>query len=275
MSRTYQTTGIILKGMPLGEADRLVSVLTPEYGLLRAVAPGARKSKSRLRGRTELFVVNQLLIVKGRSLAKIIQAETITTNGGLSRHLGKLSASQYLAEFVLSIALSEQPQKELYELLIEHLRRFEQLTESESLSAYLAQAVFHLLVLTGIAPQIYNCCLTHQPLNPNFEINSWRAGFSFEYGGVINLGELAQNPPTTPLTVNHQLTALEVTLLQLLAYKTLPESPQITAQQNHLKVSLEAAWFRIERMLRDYSQYQLGRPLQSAILLDQLIPMEF
>jgi DNA repair protein RecO (recombination protein O) len=75
--KTYQATGIILKGMPLGEADRLVTILTSEFGLIRGVAPGARKPKSSLRGRCELFVVNQFSLAKGRSLDKITQAETL------------------------------------------------------------------------------------------------------------------------------------------------------------------------------------------------------
>ncbi|MGD1921049.1 MAG: recombination protein O N-terminal domain-containing protein [Pleurocapsa sp.] len=41
MSQKYKATGIILKGSSLKESDRLVTVLTPEYGLIRAFAPGA------------------------------------------------------------------------------------------------------------------------------------------------------------------------------------------------------------------------------------------
>ncbi len=55
MSRTYQATGINLQGMAFGEADRLLTILTAEYGLIRAIAPGARKYKSSLRGRSELY----------------------------------------------------------------------------------------------------------------------------------------------------------------------------------------------------------------------------
>ena len=109
-SKTYQATGIILKGMPMGEADRLVTLLTPEFGLIRAVAPGSRKHKSSLRGRCEMFVVNQFFLAKGRSLDKITQAQTIESYPALSRDLGKLAAGQYLAELVLCCALSEQPQ---------------------------------------------------------------------------------------------------------------------------------------------------------------------
>jgi DNA repair protein RecO (recombination protein O) len=52
MSRTYQTTGINLKSSPIGEADRLVTILTSDYGLIRVIAPGARKPKSSLGGRS-------------------------------------------------------------------------------------------------------------------------------------------------------------------------------------------------------------------------------
>jgi DNA repair protein RecO (recombination protein O) len=51
MSRTYKATGINLKTQVLGESDKIVTILTPEFGLIRAVAPGARKHNSSLGGR--------------------------------------------------------------------------------------------------------------------------------------------------------------------------------------------------------------------------------
>ena len=103
MNQKYKARGIILKGSSMKECDRLVTILTPEYGIIRAVAPGAKKLKSSLRGRTELFVVNDLVIIKGRSLDKIIQADTTYTYPGLSQDIGKLAAAQYLAELCLSL----------------------------------------------------------------------------------------------------------------------------------------------------------------------------
>ncbi len=50
MSRTYKATGINLKSMPMGEADRLLTILTREFGLIRAVAMGSRKHNSSLGG---------------------------------------------------------------------------------------------------------------------------------------------------------------------------------------------------------------------------------
>ena len=109
MSRTYKATGINLKSMPMGESDRLLTVLTREYGLVQVLAMGARKHNSSLAGRSGLFVVNQLLIAKGKSLDKLTQAETLESYPGLAQDLRRLTASQYLAELCLCQALSEQP----------------------------------------------------------------------------------------------------------------------------------------------------------------------
>lgn len=201
MSRTYKATGINLKGAPLGESDRLLTVLTREHGLIRVVAPGARKHQSKLGGRSGLFVVNELLISKGRSLDKISQAETLESYPRLSQDLAKLTASQYLAELVLCQALSDQPQEELFCLLNEHLGRLEQLsgdrqgTQADPLSvlAHLAQAIFHLLALAGVAPQVQTCCVTQRPLTPDLKDVNWRIGFNMAAGGTVDLAELERH----------------------------------------------------------------------------------
>ncbi|MBV9388573.1 MAG: DNA repair protein RecO [Chroococcidiopsidaceae cyanobacterium CP_BM_ER_R8_30] len=194
MGRTYKATGINLKGMPLGESDRLLVILTREYGLLRAVAPGARKHHSGLSGRSGLFVVNELLIASGRSLDKIIQAQTIESYPGLSQDLGKLAASQYLAEMVLAQALSDQPQEELFCLLNEHLSRLGRLPDRPAslVLAHLTHAVFHLLALAGVTPQVQVCCLTQLPLIPDFTDPDWRVGFSVAAGGTVSLSALGR-----------------------------------------------------------------------------------
>ncbi|MFB2838940.1 DNA repair protein RecO [Floridanema evergladense] len=296
MSRTYKATGINLKSMPLGETDRLLTILTREFGLIQAVAPGARKHHSKLGGRSELFVVNELLIASGRSLDKITQAETIESYPKLGDHLLKLSASQYLAELVLCHALSEQPQEELFCLLTEHLRRIEQIpknTVNRSLMvlAYLAHAVFHTLALAGIAPQVRLCCLTGQPLTPDWQTSEWRVGFSNAAGGIVNLLALAkaraegsrnskyqiQNSkfkgvyvPTTFTEekeipkIDAQLSASDLSLFQQLANPAL--SP--VAENVGDGFFQQSNWLSIEKVLRQYSQYHFGRLIRSAILMD-------
>lgn len=292
MSRTYTATGINLKSMPLGEADRLVTILTPEYGLIRAVATGARKHKSRLRGRSELFVVNELLLAKGRSLDKITQAETLISYPGLSRDLGKLAASQYLAEVILYLGLSDQPQSELYDLLNEHLRRLEQLptpthlrTSAPLLLAHLAHAVFHLLAIAGVAPQVHICCVTGQPVQADFANLQWRAGFSFEAGGIVTHPDGETSHPSQQATskveekttilaqalpkISTWLGATEVVMLQHLSASSLPQMEEILPKTTPPSKAT-MSWIGVERLLRNCAQYYFGRSIRSATLVDTL-----
>jgi DNA repair protein RecO (recombination protein O) len=239
-------------------------------------------------------VINELLIVKGRSLDKIIQAETIYTYPGLSRELGKLTAAQYLAELILSLALSEQSQLELYELLKEHLKRIEQLERQQSIYSYLAQAVFHFLALAGIAPQVYTCCLTQKLLLPDFTIPNWQVGFSFLSGGITDLSSLESakkerkkqskfKPNLIKKNSRHQdyhqiidykISALELNIIQQLSGENLPQL-ELKQELKFTVASLNSAWIRIERILRTYAEYHLGNAIRSANLLDELYLVEF
>lgn len=287
MSRTYKTIGINLKSMPLGERDRLLTVLTRDYGLIQAVAPGSRQHKSQLAGRSALFVINELSMSKGKTLDRITQAETITSYPGLSRNLGTLTASQYLTELVLAQALSDQSQAELFDLLVEHLSRLEQLSATavpSDLLARLNHGIFHLLISAGLAPQVCECCLTQRSIVPDITNPNWRVGFRIEAGGAIApLSEEIQTPagsphvaretggnyhadrsPTLPLLY---LNATELTLLQQL---TLPELPLLPEQLVRSQ-TIEQAWVTIERILRQYAQYHFGRSIRSATLMESYL----
>lgn len=283
MSQTAKLTGINLKAAPLGESDRLLTILSPEVGLLRAVAPGSRKHQSRLAGRSDLFVINQWLVVKGKRLDKVVQAETLRSFPGLSQHLGRLTASQYLAEVVLFMALSDCSQVELFNLLATHLSHLET-SPAEDLLAALCHGLYQLLRLGGVAPEMQRCCRSRQPIVPNFLDPRWQVEFSFEVGGLVQ----GDNSPTrlrgdSPIRVGEPpqiysagptrypkpvpLTALEVTLLQQLSQSegltpdpwfTLPAKGEPDPQ----------VWTRLERLLRQCAQDYLERPIRSAALID-------
>ncbi|MBR8838965.1 MAG: DNA repair protein RecO [Stigonema ocellatum SAG 48.90 = DSM 106950] len=302
MSTTYKATGINLKAQGFGESDRLVTVLTVEFGLVRAVAPGARKQNSSLGGRSGLFVVNELLIAKGRSLDKITQAETIKSYPGLAKDLGKLAASQYLAEIVLCQALSEQPQQELYELLNKHLSRLEALpnTDNKSILAHLSHGVFHLLALAGLTPEVQICCLTGRSLKPDFTDPHWQVGFSISAGGTVDLQALDRlkaeaKKKTVGVVAEPGATYSTSPLSGEVKTRSYPHSPvfqTIVHQQEIPVVSIclnatelsivqqlsqpeimqdtarSSSWSSIELILRQYAQYHFGRPIRSAALID-------
>src|SRR4030066_2301564 len=69
--------GIVLRGFPFGEADRVVVLLSPNSGKVRAVAKGVRKTKSRFGGRLEPFTHVDLVLYEGRTLGTITQVSAI------------------------------------------------------------------------------------------------------------------------------------------------------------------------------------------------------
>lgn len=186
--RTYKATGITLKSMPMGESDRLLTILTKEHGLVRAITPGARKPKSSLRAISTGFVVGDLLIVKGRNLDKLVQADCRASFPGLSRDLGKLTAAQYLAELALGQALSQNPQDDLYNELLHALDQIAQRSPQETLPL-LVQGILRFLMLAGVAPQLDQCCVTQVPITPNLANPNWKIRFDASVGGAIALQE--------------------------------------------------------------------------------------
>jgi DNA repair protein RecO (recombination protein O) len=298
VSRTYKAIGINLKAQALGESDKIVTILTKEFGLIRAIAHGARKQNSSLGGRMGMFVINELLISQGKNLDRITQAQTIKTYPGLSKDLGKLAASQYLTEIVLCQALSEQPQIEIYELFNEYLQRLDNIpkTDIRCVVAYLVQGVFQLLALAGLTPQVDFCCLTQRLLTPDLTNPNWQVGFSIPAGGIICLDawkslrkEIEQEkrenreleeknqtsvpnpqfsaPQPSYETVFHQqelpiisrrLHGKELIMLQ---YLSETEIIQIDAAS-------DSGWLSVEQILRQYVQYHLGQPIRSATLID-------
>jgi DNA repair protein RecO (recombination protein O) len=190
-ARTYRVTGINLRSKPSGESDRLMTILTKEAGLIRVIAPSARKQKSSLSGRSSLFVVNDLLIARGKSMDKITQADSIESFPKLSLDIRKLTAGQYLAELALQQAQSDQSQEGLFYLLMEHLHRL-QAAQTEMILPRLTHGVYQLLAIAGIAPQMYRCCLSGEILEPEIGNPVWRAAFSVEAGGAVTLKALAE-----------------------------------------------------------------------------------
>lgn len=289
MSRSYKATGINLKAMPMGETDRLLTILTIEHGLIRVMVPGARKHKSRLGGRSSQFVVNDVFIIQGKSLDKLVQAETVRSFPALSADLARLTASQYLAELVLCLALSEQPQGELFALLVEQLQQLEHVA-GDAVLACLNQSIFQLLTFAGVAPELGRCGHSQTAIAPDFQHPDWRVGFSTAAGGVVSSEHLTQatlapkvrtsegryavdgswraqgrrrSPKEPPTTL---LTAQELVLLQQLSetdwVMAKPRSSVTNADETRLM------WIRIERLLRQYAEYHFDRTIRSATLID-------
>ena len=119
----YRDEGIVLRTHKLGEADRIISVLTRHHGKVRAVAKGVRKTKSRFGSRLEPPTHLQLQLYEGRSDLHIIdQAETVDHFRAIREDLDRLTHAIAMLEAADQLGLEGEPNPGLYQMLLGALR---------------------------------------------------------------------------------------------------------------------------------------------------------
>lgn len=101
MQQPYRTKAIILRRTNYGEADRVLSLLTPERGKLSAIAKGVRKPKSKLAGGLELLAVCDVTVVGGRgNMALVTSARMETFYGDILREYERMELAYELIKSV-------------------------------------------------------------------------------------------------------------------------------------------------------------------------------
>jgi len=111
------TTGIILSRTDYGEADRIITLLTPEQGKLRLMARGVRKVKSKLAGGIELFSVSDITYIRGKGeIGTLISARLNQHYGNIIRQLARVQLGYELIK-ILNKATEDHPEAEYFHLL--------------------------------------------------------------------------------------------------------------------------------------------------------------
>jgi DNA repair protein RecO (recombination protein O) len=158
----YHDQGIVLRTYKLGEADRIVVLLTKGHGKVRAVAKGVRKTKSRFGGRLEPTSHVRLLLYEGRELDIVSQAESIDHFRAIRDDLDRLGQAVSMLEAADQLALEREPNARIYDMLVGALR-----TLADKGSPLVVPAFFlKLLALEGFRPQVESClvCGDEEPL---------------------------------------------------------------------------------------------------------------
>jgi DNA repair protein RecO (recombination protein O) len=120
----YRDEGVVLRAQKLGEADRIVTLLTRDHGRVRAVAKGVRRTSSRIGARLEPFGHVDVQFYEGRSLDGVTQVETIASYGAQLVHdYARYTAGQAMLETAERLTPEErEPSVQQYLLLVGGLR---------------------------------------------------------------------------------------------------------------------------------------------------------
>ncbi len=149
----YREEAVVLRTYKLGEADRIVVLVTLGRGKVRAVAKGVRKTRSRFGGRLEPGSHVQLQLYEGRQLDTVTQAESVEVHPEIRSDLARMTDAMAMLEVVDQVAQEGEPNPALYRMLVGALR-----TLAASPSALLVAGFYwKLLALEGVTPMLDAC----------------------------------------------------------------------------------------------------------------------
>jgi DNA repair protein RecO (recombination protein O) len=177
---SYRDSGVVLRVQKLGEADRIITLLTQRHGKVRAVAKGVRRTSSRFGGRLDPFCHVDVQFHTGRSLEIVTQVQTLDAFGAsLVADYGRYTAACAIAETAEKLTFGEgEPALRLYLLLAGALRALSY-TERDPglvLDAFLLRA----MAFAGWSPAIGECARCGLP-GPH-------VAFSVPAGGAVCAG---------------------------------------------------------------------------------------
>ena len=188
----YKTVAIVLRHRKLGEADKILTLFTANYGKLDAVAKGVRRPTSKLAGHVEPLTYSTFLLAQGRELDIVTQAETLEPLTPLREDLERLGRGLYAAELVDRFTPDRQESYPLFRLLLETLRR---LATRDDLDLALRYFEVQLLDELGYRPQLDRCVSCEAALEPT--TNFWSAAS----GGVLCPACAADEPLARELSL--------------------------------------------------------------------------
>lgn len=149
----YRDEGVVVRTMRLGEADRIVTLVTPEHGKVRAVAKGVRRTKSRIGARLEPLGHVALLAWRGRELDVVTQVEAIDSFRAVRDDLERLGPALTMLEVADQVAVERNPMPTVFALLVGALRALEATGSPGILGAF----CWKLLVAEGVGPVVDRC----------------------------------------------------------------------------------------------------------------------
>ncbi len=152
---TLKDEAIVLHAHDLGEADRIVSLITAEHGLRRAVVKGVKRTASRFGGRLEPFTHLRVVLHEGRNLDTVTQADTLRPHARLRSDYEKFLCGQAMLELAERSLRENQTIPRLFDLLRVTLGVLE--GEVEDCAMLLAAYILKVCAIIGYRPHLERC----------------------------------------------------------------------------------------------------------------------
>lgn len=153
----FNTTGLVIKVLDIGEYDRIVTLLTADKGVIRAFCRGVRRVKSKRLSASSLLTYSEFTLSKRKDGYTLDEALPKEVFFGLRSDIEKLALAQYFCELFYEFASDVSESQNMLRLILNSLYF---LSEGKKPSLQIkAIAELKLLSTTGFMPNLINCCI--------------------------------------------------------------------------------------------------------------------
>ncbi|MQG88213.1 MAG: DNA repair protein RecO [SAR202 cluster bacterium] len=245
---TYTTEGVVVRTSNLGEADRIITLVTPIHGLVRGVAKASRKPGSKIGGHLDMLKHVSVSVRETSTLHGLSQASTLNGFRKLRDDLERFSRASYISEISEQFSVENGSNQPLFRLLLSVLEALETTTNTDMITRFFEM---RLLQLSGFQPEMSRCVETGIELKPANHL------YSAERGGLLsNQAKPLIETALLPASLN------TIKLLRFLSKAKLMNAKVIKAGEEEKR--------QLSRILRAQIHYVLDRGLRSEAFMDEV-----
>lgn len=179
MALHYRTCGFVIKKKDNGEADRVFTIFSQDFGKIKVIGKAIRKIASKLKGGIDIFCLSEIEFIQGKAYKTLTDAIVLKKFKSIGENLIRLKVFHKISES-FDLLRTEEKDEELWNLLNETLKKLEKdslLTEEYLLIYY--YFLWNLFFILGYKPELFHCVVCQKKLNPS------NLYFSSDEGGVI------------------------------------------------------------------------------------------
>lgn len=179
-NNNFVTDAINLKSYNLSENDKIIVMYSKEKGLIKGVAKGCKKPKSKLGARMDLLVANTIMLYKGKNMDTIQEARSVNNFKETRKDMDKLFYSMYVSEIVNNFGHEDDPcSKEIYELFYKALEKISDAKDKKEILIAVIKFQLKIMEISGFGVELDSClCCKEQILQEDMY-------FSPKMGGVF------------------------------------------------------------------------------------------
>lgn len=247
---THKTPAIVLRTLDYGESDRIVTFYTADFGKIKGIAKGARRSRKRFANTLEPFSFSTILFSSrgDAQLAFLEGSDIIDHYAAIRADLEKTLLASYLVDLTDQFTLEGKVNSALFDLIKDFLKLIDGGQVSDSLMRFFEM---RLLKHSGYEPILDRCTICQKPLD---DLSTCR--FSFHSGGIHCHSCYNGSFDSLPVSLGTVKTLLLGNEMDLPKIHRLALSPQSADE--------------CRRLLTGFIRHLLGKELKSAHVLNEI-----